>query len=107
MNIMLAGVVERTREIGVRRALGARAKDVMLLFLVESTTISLLGGIVGIGVGLLASTMIGSATGWTTAVSGKAMLLSAGISALVGIVFGTVPARHAARLNPVDALRHE
>ncbi len=107
MNIMLAGVVERTREIGVRRALGARARDVELLFLVESTTISLLGGIVGIGLGLLAATLIAGATGWTTAVSGKAMLLSAGISAVVGIVFGTVPARHAARLDPVEALRHE
>jgi putative ABC transport system permease protein len=107
MNIMLAGVVERTREIGVRRALGARMRDVELLFLVESTTISLLGGLVGIVLGLLAASIIASATGWTTAVSGGSLALSAGISALVGIVFGTWPAMRAARMDPVTALRHD
>ncbi len=107
MNIMLAGVVERTREIGVRRALGARMRDIELLFLVESTTISLLGGIAGIALGLIAAAAIGRATGWTTAVSGSALVLSAGISALVGIVFGTWPAMRAARMDPVQALRHD
>jgi putative ABC transport system permease protein len=107
MNIMLAGVVERTREIGVRRALGARMRDVEMLFLVESTTISLLGGLVGIGVGLAAASVIARATGWTTAVSGGSLALSAGISALVGIVFGTWPAMRAARMDPVTALRHD
>lgn len=107
MNIMLAGVVERTREIGVRRALGARMRDVELLFLVESTTISLLGGIVGIVLGLIAASVIARATGWTTAVSGTSLVLSAGISALVGIVFGTWPAMRAARMDPVTALRHD
>ena len=107
MNIMLAGVVERTREIGVRRALGARMRDIELLFLVESTTISLLGGLAGIVLGLGAAAAIGQATGWTTAVSGGALVLSAGISALVGIVFGTWPAMRAARMDPVQALRHD
>ncbi len=107
MNIMLAGVVERTREIGVRRALGARMRDIELLFLVESTTISLLGGLAGIALGLIAAAAIGQATGWTTAVSGGALVLSAGISALVGIVFGTWPAMRAARMDPVQALRHD
>ncbi len=107
MNIMLAGVVERTREIGVRRALGARMRDVELLFLVESTTISLVGGLVGIVLGLISASIIASATGWTTAVSGSSLALSAGISALVGIVFGTWPAMRAARMDPVQALRHD
>ncbi len=91
----------------MRRALGARMRDVELLFLVESTTISLLGGLVGIVLGLIAASIIASATGWTTAVSGGALALSAGISALVGIVFGTWPAMRAARMDPVTALRHD
>ena len=107
MNIMLAGVVERTREIGVRRALGARQRDIEMLFLIEATTISLLGGLVGIGLGLGAAGIIAQATGWTTAVSGGSLALSAGISALVGIVFGTWPAMRAARMDPVTALRHD
>ena len=91
----------------LRRALGARARDVEQLFLVESTTISALGGVVGILLGIGAAEGIGKATGWSTSVSVDAIVLSAGISAVVGVVFGTWPARQAARLDPVEALRRE
>jgi putative ABC transport system permease protein len=107
MNIMLVSVTERTREIGVRMASGARAVDVGLQFLVEAVTLSLIGGLIGLACGLLASRLVGWSLGWPTEVSAAAMLLAVGISAAVGLLFGSYPARRAALLDPIDALRSE
>jgi putative ABC transport system permease protein len=112
MNIMLVSVVERTREIGLRKALGARNRDIMIQFLVESSFLSLLGGLIGILLGWLISLIIGqiaSASGTTLnpAVSLNAVLLATLFSAAVGLFFGIYPARRAARLEPVEALRYE
>lgn len=107
MNIMLVSVTERTREIGIRKALGARRKDILLQFLIESLVLSLLGGTVGIFFGLAGSTIVGKLTGWSISVSPQSMLLSFTFAALVGIFFGLYPARQASNLNPIDALRYE
>jgi putative ABC transport system permease protein len=107
MNIMLLSVTERTREIGVRRAVGARARDVRRQFVAEAVTLSLVGGLVGIFVGLAASTGIAQFLRWSTSVSVSAVALSFGIAALVGIFFGWYPARQAAGLDPIQSLRHE
>ncbi len=112
MNIMLVSVAERTREIGLRKALGARNRDIMIQFLVESSILSLLGGVIGILLGWLISLLIGqiaSASGNTLnpAVSLNAVLLATLFSAAVGLFFGIYPARRAARLEPVEALRYE
>ena len=107
MNIMLVSVTERTREIGIRLAIGARGSDVMTQFLVESTVMSLLGGAIGIAVGFTGSRLLGHFTGWGTAVSPMTVALALAFSASVGIFFGFYPARKAARLNPIDALRYE
>ena len=112
MNIMLVSVIERTREIGLRKALGARNRDIMIQFLVESSFLSLLGGLIGILLGWLISLIIGqiaSASGTTLnpAVSLNAVLLATLFSAAVGLFFGIYPARRAARLEPVEALRYE
>ncbi len=107
MNIMLVSVTERTREIGIRLAIGARGSDVMTQFLVESMVMSLLGGAIGIAVGFTGSRLLGHFTGWGTAVSPATVVLALAFSASVGIFFGFYPARKAAGLNPIDALRYE
>jgi len=100
-------VRERTREIGVRKAIGAKRRDILAQFLVEALTLSLLGGLIGIAVGLAASWVIGSIAGWGFVFSPPTVLIAVGFSLVVGIVFGVWPARQAARLDPVTALRYE
>ena len=107
MNIMLVSVTERTREIGLRMAVGARGRDILLQFLVEAITLSLIGGIIGIAFGLGGSRMISYLAEWRTLVSVEAIALAFGFSALIGIFFGFYPARKAARLDPIEALRYE
>jgi putative ABC transport system permease protein len=107
MNIMLMSVTERTREIGIRRAVGARTKDVMQQFLVEAVTLSLCGGAVGIVVGFLAAILIERVLHWPASITIEAVALGFGIAAATGIFFGFYPARRASRLNPIDALRYE
>ncbi|HCV24696.1 MAG: hypothetical protein CME24_20525 [Gemmatimonadetes bacterium] len=107
MNIMLASVLERTREIGIRRALGARRSDVLAQFLVEAVMVSLLGGIIGIVLGFSMTKIITLYAHWKTIVQPWTIVLSFGVAAGVGIGFGYYPARQAAMLNPIDALRYE
>jgi putative ABC transport system permease protein len=107
MNIMLAGILERTREIGVRRAVGARRTDIVRQFLVEATLISFLGGLLGIVFGFGMSRLIAWLAGWSTIVTLASILLAFLVSVTVGLVFGTYPAVRAARLDPVEALRYE
>jgi putative ABC transport system permease protein len=107
MNIMLASVLERTREIGVRRAIGARQKDVVRQFLIETTIISLTGGVAGILLGVGLSQLIGLLAGWSTIVTTSSIVLAFGVSVFIGIVFGLYPAVRASRLDPVKALHYE
>jgi putative ABC transport system permease protein len=107
MNIMLVSVTERTREIGLRMATGARGLDIALQFLVEAVVLSAIGGMVGLGLGLLSARMVGWTLGWPTTVSSSTMLIAFGIAAAVGLVFGSYPARRASRLDPIEALRVE
>jgi putative ABC transport system permease protein len=107
MNIMLVSVTERTREIGIRRAVGARASDVLLQFLVEAITLSLCGGIAGILFGFVASGSLTRLLEWPTEISLSSVALAFGIAAAVGVFFGFYPARRASRLDPINALRHE
>ncbi len=107
MNIVLATVMERTREIGVRRAIGARRGDIMRQFLVESLLISFSGGLMGVLFGLLLSRLIAWSAGWQTIVSLPSILVAFGVSAAVGVIFGLYPARQAARIDPIEALRYE
>jgi len=107
MNIMLLSVTERTREIGVRRAVGARARDVRRQFVAEAVTLSLAGGFIGILLGVAASIGIAQLLQWSTSISLAAVVLSFGVAALVGIFFGWYPARQAARLDPIQSLRYE
>lgn len=107
MNIMLATVLERTREIGVRRAVGARREDIMRQFLIEATTICLIGCFIGLVLGLLISRGISFFAGWPTIVSYYAIVLAIGVSTAVGIGFGIYPARKAANLDVIEALRYE
>jgi len=107
MNIMLVSVTERTREIGLRQAVGAKTRHILVQFLVEAVTLSLLGGIIGIAVGLMASFLISHFANWSTQVSPLAILMAFVFSALVGIFFGYYPARKAAFLDPIEALRYE
>jgi putative ABC transport system permease protein len=107
MNIMLLSVTERTREIGIRRAVGARSEEVMLQFLMEAILLSLTGGILGILAGVVAAKSISSFVQWSTNISLAAVILSFGISAAVGIMFGYYPAREAARVSPMTSLRYE
>ncbi len=107
MNIMLVSVTERTREIGIRLAIGAHGSDVLTQFLVESTVMSLLGGAIGIAAGFAGASLLGRFTGWNTVVSPPTVVMALGFSASVGIFFGFYPARKAAGLNPIEALRYE
>jgi putative ABC transport system permease protein len=107
MNIMLVSVSERTREIGIRKAIGATPRDILLQFLIESAIISLLGGFVGIGVGVGGAILLAQVGGWNTIVSPTAIYAAVGVSAGVGIFFGIYPASKAARLHPIEALRYE
>ena len=107
MNIMLVSVTERTREIGIRRSLGARAQDILAQFLVESIVLSLLGGGIGVVLGIATSKIVTRLAQWETAVAPENVLLAFGFSAAIGLLFGLYPARRAARLDPIEALRHE
>jgi putative ABC transport system permease protein len=107
MNIMLVSVTERTREIGIRLAIGARGSDVLTQFLVESIVMGVLGGIVGLVLGVAGSKVLGHFTGWETVISPIIMVISVGFSGAVGVFFGYYPARKAAALNPIQALRYE
>lgn len=107
MNIMLVSVTERTREIGIRMAIGAGTWDIRLQFIIEAMTLSLIGGIVGIIIGITGSRILSMIAGWPTVVSPLSILLAFGFSGLVGIFFGFYPAYKASLLNPIDALRYE
>ncbi len=107
MNIMLASVTERTREIGIRRAIGAKRRQIIKQFLIETMVLSTCGGLIGIAIGLLIPWLITRLAGMPTLVTPVSLLLSLGISMLIGIVFGLYPAVRAARLDPIEALRHE
>ncbi len=107
MNIMLVSVTERTREIGLRLAVGARPRDILSQFLIEATTLATLGGAVGVVAGIVAARLVANAFNWPTLISPEAILVAVGFSGLVGIFFGFYPARRAARLDPIEALRRE
>jgi putative ABC transport system permease protein len=107
MNIMLVSVTERTHEIGIRLAIGARGSDVMRQFLVESIVLSAMGGAIGVLLGFAGAAVVGALTGWSTEVPAASVPLAVGFSATVGVFFGYYPARKAAALNPIEALRYE
>jgi putative ABC transport system permease protein len=107
MNIMLVSVTERTREIGLRMAVGARGKDIRAQFLIEAITLSLLGGAVGVGLGAGATWLIGELAGWQVAMTWDAVMLAVGFAGAVGVFFGWYPAQRAAGLLPIQALRYE
>ncbi len=107
MNIMMVSVTERTREIGIRMAVGARGIDILFQFLTESVVLSLVGGLIGIGIGVLGAKVTASFSGWNVLISYWALLISFSFAAAVGIFFGFYPAHKASRLNPIDALRYE
>ena len=107
MNIMLVSVTERTREIGLRMAVGARGKDILAQFLIEAVTLSLIGGALGVLLGAASTWGVGSFAGWQVSMSAGSIVLAVGFSALVGIFFGFYPARRASHLLPIQALRYE
>ena len=107
MNIMLVSVTERTREIGIRMAIGARGGDVLTQFLIEAIVMSILGGAIGVGIGFGGAALVANITGWTTVVEAQTVIVAIVFSAAVGIFFGFYPARKAASMNPIDALRFE
>src|SRR5688500_5631775 len=107
MNIMLVSVTERTKEIGLRRAVGARRRDVLVQFLVEAMVMSLAGGVIGAALGIVAARTLTAVLDWPTEVSLVTVLSAFAIAAIVGIVFGYYPARRASRLDPIDSLRYE
>jgi macrolide transport system ATP-binding/permease protein len=107
MNIMLVSVTERTKEIGLRKAIGARRRDILLQFLVEAVVVSAVGGVAGVILGWSSTLILSAALGWTTSVSINSVAMSFGFSALIGILFGIYPARKAAALPPIEALRFE
>lgn len=107
MNIMFVSVTERTREIGIRKAIGAQARDILGQFLIEAVIVSLTGGAIGIVLGILASKLASNLAGWPTVITTGSVLLSCSFAFAVGVFFGFVPARKAARMNPIEALRYE
>jgi putative ABC transport system permease protein len=107
MNIMLATVLERTREIGIRRAIGARQGDIVRQFLTEAILISIVGGLIGIAFGFALSRIIASAAGWSTVVTFSSIAVAFGVSVFIGLLFGIYPAVQAARLDPIEAIRYE
>ncbi len=107
MNIMLVSVRERTREIGIRKAVGAKSGDILFQFLIEALVLSLLGGLIGIALGLVATAIIGTLAGWGFAFSPTTLVVAVLFSLAVGVIFGVWPARQAARLDPIAALRYE
>ncbi|MFQ5808870.1 MAG: ABC transporter permease [Armatimonadota bacterium] len=107
MNIMLVSVTERTREIGIRKAIGAKRRDILVQFLIESVTLSVIGGIIGIALGVWGASILSDAAGWRTMVTPQSIALAFFFSAAVGIGFGLYPAQKAAALDPIEALRYE
>jgi putative ABC transport system permease protein len=107
MNIMLVSVTERTREIGLRMAVGARARDILTQFLVEAVTLSLIGGVIGIFLGIGGSNVISALAEWRTVLAPSSIVVAFGFAAAIGIFFGFYPARKASRLDPIEALRYE
>jgi putative ABC transport system permease protein len=107
MNIMLVSVTERTREIGVRKAVGARRRDVLLQFLMESLVLTLAGGLVGVAIGFGVGAIASAITHIPARITPEAVALGLGVSAVVGLFFGSYPALRASRLDPVTALRYE
>ena len=107
MNIMLVSVTERTREIGIRLAIGAHGRDVLTQFLIEAILLSSLGGVMGVMLGIGASEFVSYYNGWPVLVSTSSVVIAVGFSAAIGVFFGFYPARKAAQLDPIDALRYE
>ncbi len=107
MNIMLVSVTERTREIGIRKAVGAKRRDILWQFLIESIVLSIIGGLIGIGFGWTLATIVNTLDAFTTLVSADSVILAVGFSMFVGLFFGIYPASRASNLNPIDALRYE
>ena len=107
MNIMLVSVRERTREIGIRKAIGARNRDILVQFLIEALTLSVIGGLLGIALGLAVTALIGAIAGWGFVLDPMTLVMALGFSLAVGVIFGVWPARQAARLDPIAALHYE
>ncbi|TLY22662.1 MAG: FtsX-like permease family protein [Nitrospirae bacterium] len=107
MNILLVSVTERTREIGIRMAVGAKRRHILLQFLVEAVVLSAMGGLIGVGLGVAGAKAASNVAGWPTIISGDVLVIAFGFSALVGVFFGLYPANKASRLNPIEALRYE
>jgi putative ABC transport system permease protein len=107
MNIMLVSVTERTREIGIRMAIGARGRDILLQFLLEAIVLTAAGGAIGMALGTIAARLLASAMGWPALLGAQSYVMSFAFSTIVGVLFGFYPALRASRLDPIEALRYE